>query len=209
MGILSGRLKDKLHRPVVTFAAINNNEIKGSARSVSNVHIRDVLNNIAVKNPGLITKFGGHAMAAGLSLARDNYPIFSQAFSEEVGRHLSSEDLAGIIDTDGELSNKYFNLDTAILLSNAGPWGAGFPEPLFFGEFTIVKQMLVGEKHLKLVLCHTETAQEVSSICFNIDLGSWPNPDYSKAKVIYRLSVNEYNGWRSLQLIISEIISYE
>ncbi|MBU0744659.1 MAG: single-stranded-DNA-specific exonuclease RecJ [Gammaproteobacteria bacterium] len=209
LGILAGRLKDRLHRPVIAFAASNENEIKGSARSVGNVHIRDVLSNIAAKNPGLITRFGGHAMAAGLSLAIENYPAFSQAFADEVGRYLTLEDLGGIVETDGELPAEYFNLETAELLHAAGPWGSGFAEPLFFGEFAFAKQVLVGSKHLKLILRHLETKQEVEAICFNIDVNIWPNNHYSKAKVVYRLGINEYNNQRKLQLIINEIISYE
>jgi single-stranded-DNA-specific exonuclease len=209
LGILAGRLKDKLHRPVIAFTAINDNEIKGSARSVDNVHIKNVLDNIAAKNPGLISKFGGHAMAAGLTLKRENYETFAQAFATEVEKHLTLEDLHGIIHTDGELPAEYFHLSTAELLQAAGPWGAGFSEPIFFGEFALTGQSLVGKKHLKLTLRHLNTSQEVGAICFNINPGVWPNPRYAKAKVIYRLNINDYNSQRNLQLIINEIISYE
>ena len=209
LGILAARLKDKLHRPVIAFAATSENEIKGSARSVNKVHIRDVLSNIATKNPGLITRFGGHAMAAGLSLARENYETFAQAFADEVRQHITLEDLGGMIYTDGELQAKYFNMDIAELLHAAGPWGAGFTEPVFFGEFALASQSIVGQKHLRLNLRHLETKQEVNAICFNVNANIWPNPRYSRAKVVYRLDINEYNNRRSLQLIISEIISYE
>ncbi|MDR1057054.1 MAG: single-stranded-DNA-specific exonuclease RecJ [Coxiellaceae bacterium] len=208
LGILAGRLKDKLHRPVIVFTAVNENEIKGSARSVNNIHVRDILNNIAAKNPGLITRFGGHAMAAGLSLARENYEHFAQTFSDEVKRCLSSEDIGGVIDTDGELPAEYFNLETAELLYTAGPWGAGFSEPIFFGEFALTRQLIVGTKHLRLVLRHLETKQEVDAICFNVDTDVWPNPRCATVKVVYRLSINEYNGRRDLQLIVNEMISY-
>jgi len=209
LGILAARLKDKLHRPVIAFAAISEDEIKGSARSVNNVHIRDVLSNIATKNPGLITRFGGHAMAAGLSLARENYEAFAQAFAKEVRQYLTLEDLGGMIYTDGELPAEYFNMVVAELLQTAGPWGAGFTEPVFFGEFALAGQSIVGQKHLRLNLRHLETKQEVNAICFNVNANIWPNPRYSRAKVVYRLDINEYNNRRSLQLIISEIISYE
>ena len=206
LGILAGRLKDKLHRPVIAFAAVNDNEIKGSARSVSNVHIKNVLDNIAAKNPGLISRFGGHAMAAGLSLKRENLETFSIEFTKEVEKHLTLEDLHGIIYTDGELPEEYFHLKTAELLQAAGPWGAGFSEPVFIGEFTLSGQSLVGKKHLKLALHHLNTTQEMSAIYFNVNPEAWPNSRLAKAKVIYRLGINEYNGRRSLQLIISEII---
>src|SRR3989304_2907383 len=209
LGILAARLKDKLDRPVIAFAARSESEIKGSARAVNNVHIRDVLSNIATKNPGLITRFGGHAMAAGLSLARENYEAFAQAFAKEVRQYLTLEDLGGMIYTDGELPAEYFNMVVAELLQTAGPWGAGFTEPVFFGEFALAGQSIVGQKHLRLNLRHLETKQEVNAICFNVNANIWPNPRYSRAKVVYRLDINEYNNRRSLQLIISEIISYE
>ena len=209
LGILAGRLKDRLHRPVIAFAAVSENEIKGSARSVDNVHIRDVLNNIATKNPGLITRFGGHAMAAGLSLARENYETFTQIFAQEVKKYLTLEDLQGVIYTDGELPEEYFHIRTAELLQAAGPWGNGFSEPVFVGEFALTGQYLVGKKHLKLTLRHLNTAQDMGAICFNINPNIWPNPRYAKAKIVYRLGVNEYNSQRNLQLIVNEIINYE
>ena len=209
LGILAGRLKDKLHRPVIAFTAVGDDQIKGSARSVNNVHLRDVLASIAEAHPGLIAKFGGHAMAAGLSLARSDYETFTQVFAAEVRKHLTLEDLHGAIHIDGELPPQYFDLGVAELLAAAGPWGAGFVEPIFYGEFALVSQCLVGKKHLKLVLRHLVTGQEVNAICFNINPGIWPNPLLSKIKIIYRLSVNEYRSRRSLQLIISEVVGYE
>ena len=209
LGILASRLKDKLHRPVIAFTAISETEVKGSARSISCVHMRDVLNNIAERNPGLITRFGGHAMAAGLSLPRESYETFTQAFTEEVERHLVLEDLRGIVYTDGELSVEYLDLATAELLRDAGPWGEGFPAPKFIGEFVLINQRLVGQKHLKLTLRHPQSNQEIDAIYFNIDTNIWPNHRLTKAKIIYRLDVNEYNGRRSLQLMIEEVVSYE
>jgi single-stranded-DNA-specific exonuclease len=206
LGILASRLKDKLHRPVIAFTAISETEIRGSARSVGGVHMRDVLNKISVQNPGLITRFGGHAMAAGLSLERESYEMFAQIFRAEVEQHLGSADLDGVIYTDGELPAEYFNLATAGLLRDAGPWGEGFAEPAFFGEFVLVDQRLVGQKHLKLTLRTPETKQEIDAICFNVNPNIWPNFRCAKAKMVYRLGINEYNGRRSLQLTIDELI---
>lgn len=207
IGILASRLKDKLHRPVIAFTAISETEIKGSARSIDNVHMRNILNSISIKNPGLITRFGGHAMAAGLSLARESYEIFVQVFEEEVGLHIASADLDGVIYTDGELPAKYFNIATAELLRDSGPWGEGFPEPAFFGEFVLVNQRLVGTKHLKLTLrsLKDRDGQEIEAIWFNINPNIWPNFRCSKAKIVYRLGVNEYNGRRSLQLMVEDL----
>ncbi len=209
LGILAGRLKDKLHRPVIAFAAANEHEIKGSARSVNNVHIKNIFDNIAAKNPGLISRFGGHAMAAGLTLKREDLEPFAQIFAREIEKHLTLEDLHGIIHTDGELPAEYFHLRTAELLQAAGPWGSDFSEPMFTGEFALTGQCLVGKKHLKLTLRHLRTGQEINSICFNINPEIWPNIRYSKAKIVYRLNVNEYNNQRNLQLIINEIVNYE
>lgn len=206
LGILASRLKDKLHRPVIAFTAISETEIRGSARSIGGVHMRDMLNKISVQNPGLITRFGGHAMAAGLSLERESYEMFAQIFAIEVEQHLGSTDLDGVIYTDGELTAEYFNLATAELLRDAGPWGEGFPEPAFFGEFVLVDQRLVGQKHLKLTLRTPETKQEIDAIWFNINSNVWPNFRCAKAKMVYRLGINEYNGRRSLQLMVDELI---
>lgn len=209
LGIVAARLKDKLYRPVIAFAAVSEHEIKGSARSIGNVHIRDLLNDLATKNPGLITRFGGHAMAAGLSLARDNYENFSQAFAQETEKYLKLEDLQGVVYTDGELAGEYFDLVTAELLAAGGPWGAGFNEPIFSGDFIMVQQRLVGQKHLKLVLRHQESKQELDAICFNVNIDAWPNLRCSRLKIVYCLGINEYNYQRSLQLLVKEIISYE
>jgi len=206
LGILASRLKDKLHRPVIAFTAISETEIRGSARSIGGVHMRDVLNKISVQNPGLITRFGGHAMAAGLSLERDSYEMFAQIFATEIEQHLGSTDLDGVVYTDGELAAEYFNLATAELLRDAGPWGEGFPEPAFFGEFVLVDQRLVGQKHLKLTLRTSETKQEIDAIWFNINPNIWPNFRCAKAKMVYRLGINEYNGRRSLQLMVDELV---
>lgn len=202
LGILASRLKDKLHRPVIAFAAINETEIKGSARSVAGIHMRDILSAIAARNPGLITRFGGHAMAAGLSLTREALPEFSEVFANEVGLYLDQNDLRGVIISDGKLEAEYFNLETAMLLRKSGPWGHGFAEPMFDGVFELSDQRIVGQKHLKLLLRVPGTEQEIDAIYFNIDSKLWPNHHCNLVRAVYRLDVNEYNGRRKLQLLV-------
>jgi single-stranded-DNA-specific exonuclease len=202
IGILASRIKDRLHRPVIAFAKIDDNEIKGSARSIFGLHIRDVLDAIAAQNPELITKFGGHAMAAGLSLQLDKYNEFCAAFDQEVSKHLSSENLHKQIYVDGELTEEELCLDTAKLLRDAGPWGQGFPEPVFVDTFNIAQQYLVGNKHLKLMLNLPNNSQTIEAIAFNIDTEKWPNYQCNKIRTAYRLDVNAYRSVSNLQLII-------
>lgn len=204
IGILASRIKDQLHRPAIAFAPANEYELKGSARSINGIHIRDVLDAIATKHPQLITKFGGHAMAAGLSLAKDNFPAFSSAFDQEVRLLINENDLCGELHTDGELEEKDLNLELAELIRESGPWGQAFPEPLFEGEFEIIEQRIVGTKHLKLVLT-TSSMQLLDAIAFNIDTKLWPNHRVRKIMVVYRLDINEFNNKRAIQLIIEHI----
>ena len=205
VGILAARIKDKFHRPVIAFAKANDNEIKGSARSITGLHIRDVLENIAIQNPDLITKFGGHAMAAGLNLELNKYQDFATIFAAEVSKHLTAEDLAGYIYTDDELQPEDMRLEIAELLRNAGPWGQGFPEPLFVGKFNIIQQRLVGQKHLRLALQVSGDTEIINAIAFNVDLSIWPNYRCENIEAVYKLDVNEYQGNRSLQLLITHI----
>jgi single-stranded-DNA-specific exonuclease len=202
IGILAARIKEKTHRPVIAFATVSPNELKGSARSVQGVHIRDVLDNIAAKNPGLISKFGGHAMAAGLSLARNHYEAFNQAFAAEVSQHLSEEDTQGKIYSDGELLPEHFDMGTADLLCNAGPWGQGFPEPLFDNNFNVIEQRLLANKHLKLLLEIPGTSQTIEGIMFNVNTEAWPNHRVSKINAAFRLDINEFRGQTKVQLLI-------
>jgi single-stranded-DNA-specific exonuclease len=204
IGILASRIKDRLHRPVIAFAPANADEIKGSARSVPGVHIRDVLDAVAAHHPGLVSKFGGHAMAAGLSLPRQNFAAFSAAFDEEVRRHLAAEDLRGVIMSDGELVPGDLNLDMAELLRSSGPWGQTFPEPLFDGLFEIVSQRVVGERHLKLVVKIPGCDKLLDAIAFNTAEQAWPR-ESAQARVAYKLDVNDYRGQRSAQLLVEHI----
>lgn len=205
IGILASRIKDKFHRPVIVFADAGEGVIKGSARSVSGVHIRDVLDTIAKRHPTLISKFGGHAMAAGLSIQQTDYNQFSVAFDEEVRKLLCAEDLQGEIFTDGELSHDDFNLAMAELLRDAGPWGQAFPEPVFYGEFILIEQRIVGQNHLRLRVQLPKGEKVFTGIKFNIDLKKWPNHRAEKVKLAYKLDVNEYNNVRSLQLMVEHI----
>lgn len=203
IGILASRIKDKYHRPTIVFAEVSDNEIKGSARSIPGLHIRDALDAIAARHPGLLQKFGGHAMAAGMSLARENFTAFSQAFDEEVRRQLNEADLQAVIISDGELLAADLSLQLAAQLRDAGPWGQHFPEPVFDGEFFVLQQRKVGEKHLKMTLgLDSQGQQFVDAIAFNVDTNTWPNPQIKKVRVAYKLDINEFRGNTNLQLLV-------
>lgn len=205
IGILASRLKERYHRPTIAFADAGDGVLKGSARSIPGFHIRDALDAVAARHPGLISKFGGHAMAAGLSLPQANFAAFASAFDAEVRRQLVEDDLAGRLLTDGSLSAEEFRLDLARELRHAGPWGQHFPEPLFHGVFGIVQQRIVGERHLKLVLKTECGRAQLDAIAFNIDREIWPDPNVRWAEVAYRLDVNEYRGQESVQLMVAHI----
>ncbi|MFT6367147.1 MAG: single-stranded-DNA-specific exonuclease [Bacteroidia bacterium] len=205
IGIVASRIKDRFHRPTIAFANGDPGQIKGSARSINGIHIRDVLDAVATRHPGLINKFGGHAMAAGLSLAEKDYGRFTQAFVDEVGRQVDDVNLDAVIESDGELSHEQFDMQLANELRFAGPWGQHFPEPLFDGEFIVVNQRLVGEKHLKLVVMPIGSDVAIDAIAFNVDLEQWPNESTRKVQLAYRLDVNEFRGSRSLQLMVENL----
>lgn len=203
IGILASRIKDKYHRPTIVFADAGEGEIKGSARSVPGFHIRDALDAVAARNPDLLQKFGGHAMAAGMSIARANFDAFSQAFDEEVRRQLTTDDLQAVVVSDGELASEDFSLPIATQLREAGPWGQHFPEPVFDGEFYLLQQKLVGEKHLKMTLAHDAQGQNmIDAIAFNIDPRLWPNSQAKKVRVAYKLDINEFRGNTTVQLLV-------
>ncbi|MEI7867941.1 MAG: single-stranded-DNA-specific exonuclease RecJ [Candidatus Methylumidiphilus sp.] len=201
IGILASRVKDRLHRPVIAFAPAGNGEIKGSARSIPGVHIRDVLSNIAASHPGLLARFGGHAMAAGLSLDEGRYPEFVKLFDAEVRKHLEGMDLDHAVHSDGELSPDELRLECAEILQQAGPWGQGFPEPVFHGEFDVIQARIVGEKHLKLVLKTPDQKRMIDGIAFFVDdPESWLG--CRRLKLAYKLDVNEFRDNRTVQLRI-------
>lgn len=199
IGILASRIKDRVHRPVIAFAKANDDEIKGSARSVPGLHIRDALDAVAAHHPGLLNKFGGHAMAAGLSLPRAHFETFRTAFAEEVARHLGADDLTGKVLTDGELLAADMTMDLAQSLRAGGPWGQGFPEPLFDGRFEVLGSRVVGEKHLRLTLRQPQ-GRSIEAIAFN-RAALQPSAG-SKVEAAYRLDINSYQGNQTLQLVI-------
>jgi len=201
VGILASRIKERFHRPVIIFARGSEGEIKGSARSVQGVHIRDVLDAVATRHTGLINKFGGHAMAAGLSIAEQDFSIFVNALNNEMMRWVSEDDLKGCIYTDGELEEDNYELELAELLRQSGPWGQGFPEPVFEGYFTVIQKRIVGERHLKMVVQPQDSQQIIDGIYFNaIDN---PLPEVNDVvRLAYKLDVNEFRGRKSLQLMV-------
>jgi single-stranded-DNA-specific exonuclease len=199
IGILASRIKDQVHRPVIAFASAGDGDIKGSARSVPGVHVRDVLDAVAARHPAMIRKFGGHAMAAGLSLPLEQFADFQEAFAAEVARHLTEDDLHGVLHSDGELHETELDLELAEMLRNAGPWGQGFPEPLFDGHFEVLEQRIVGERHLKLRVRPEGGGKPLDAIAFfqaeHADLVPG-----ERVRLAYRLDVNEFRGVRSTQL---------
>jgi len=204
VGIVASRIKERWHRPSLIFAQGEGGLLKGSARSIPGFHIRDALAAVDVKNPGLIARFGGHAMAAGLSLAADRLDEFKQALNDYAKSHLDPALLARSWRTDGTLNAADMQLQQAQMLAAAGPWGQGFEAPTFHGDFDLVQQRIVGQKHLKLVVAETHTGKRLDAICFNVDLNVWPT-NYKRARLVYGLDVNEFRGRQSLQLIVEAI----
>ena len=211
VGLVASRVKDKWHRPTIAFADAGgvgvNKELKGSARSIGGIHIRDVLETIDNKLPGLIEKFGGHAMAAGLSLRADQLANFKNAFNLRVEEVITEDQLHSQLVTDGELEESWFKLEVAEMLAAAGPWGQGFPEPTFHGNFSVVQFKRVGANHLKFVLRPSLNSLELlDAIAFNIDEEDWPEDTLKSIKIVFRLDINEFRGVRRLQLLIQSII---
>ncbi|ELK8310478.1 TPA: single-stranded-DNA-specific exonuclease RecJ [Vibrio vulnificus] len=209
IGILASRIKEKYHRPVIAFADGGDGYIKGSCRSIPGLHMRDALDLIDTQNPGLILKFGGHAMAAGLTIKECDFERFSQLFNQLVKCELDEAALKGIVLSDGELKPEEFSMYTAELLRSAGPWGQAFPEPIFDGEFKVLHQTLVGEKHLKLMLEPLfkghPTNIMIDGIAFNVDLRRWPDASVKTVRLAYKLDINEFRNNQSLQLMIEHI----
>lgn len=207
IGILASRIKDQFHRPVVIFAQESDESeyLKGSARSISGVHMRDLLERIHSHHPQLMTKFGGHAMAAGLTLHQNNLSRFQQLFDETICQMVEPAQLQGVIYTDGELQPQECTLETAELLKQAGPWGQNFAEPLFEGEFRLLQQRLIGGKHLKLMV-ENSAGMLFDAVWFNIDLRYYPDLSIKRARLIYKLDVNEFRGNRQVQLLLEHLI---
>lgn len=205
VGILASRIKERFHRPVIAFAPAGDGILKGSGRSVPGLHMRDALERLDMLNPGLMMKFGGHAMAAGLSLEEAKFDEFRQRFGELVGEWLDPAMLEGVIWCDGELAMQELSLTTAELLREGGPWGQAFPEPTFDGKFRILQQRLVGEKHLKLMVEPLGGGPLLDGIAFNVDTTLWPDSSVREVELAYKLDVNEFRGNRNVQLLIQHL----
>lgn len=207
IGLVAGRIKDHVHRPVVAFARADEHLLKGSARSVPGLNIRDVLAAVDAAHPALIAKFGGHAMAAGLTLVAARYEAFVAAFDAEVRRALGDGELAKIVLSDGELTPDELTLECAELLRRAGPWGQGFPEPLFDGEFAVESRRIVGDRHLRLRLRHGDGRLALNAIAFNT-VGD-EVADCGRVRLVYRPDVNVWRGESELQLVVEHLLPVE
>ena len=208
IGILASRIKERFHRPVIAFAPAGPADLKGSARSIPGLHIRDTLDAIAARHPEILQKFGGHAMAAGLSLATSRLPQFEAAFQAELNERLDADALTGVLESDGVLEAGDFSLELAELLRAAGPWGQDFPEPLFDGCFTVVNQRVVGEHHLKLSVRPEGGRQALDAIAFN-QAAEQQLQKGQRVRLAYRLDSNEYRGLLGLQLVVEMIESLQ
>ncbi|PST86144.1 single-stranded-DNA-specific exonuclease RecJ [Photobacterium sp. NCIMB 13483] len=205
IGILASRIKDKYHRPVIAFADAGNGEIKGSCRSIVGLHMRDVLDVVDTQHPGMILKFGGHAMAAGLTIPESQLDAFSLAFDAAVRKVLDEDALQGVLLSDGELQPHELTLETAEILRAGGPWGQQFPEPTFDGSFRLLHQKLVAGKHLKIMVEPLAGGSVIDAIAFNVDLKRWPDASVQQIELVYRLDVNEFRGNRSVQLMVEHL----
>ncbi|MEC6883137.1 single-stranded-DNA-specific exonuclease RecJ [Photobacterium piscicola] len=205
IGILASRIKDKYHRPVIAFADAGNGEIKGSCRSIVGLHMRDVLDVVDTQHPGMILKFGGHAMAAGLTIPESQLDAFSLAFDAAVRKVLDEDALQGVLLSDGELQPHELTLETAEILRAGGPWGQQFPEPTFDGSFRLLHQKLVAGKHLKMMVEPLAGGSVIDAIAFNVDLKRWPDASVQQIELVYRLDVNEFRGNRSVQLMVEHL----
>ena len=207
VGLVASRVKDRLRRPVIAFALADEASLRGSARSVAGIHIRDVLDSIATRHPDLIERFGGHAMAAGVSLERAKLDRFARAFDEEVARWTAGAPAADTIETDGELAPAEIALDTAQALRSGGPWGQAFPEPCFDGLFSIRSARVIAERHVKMWVEVPSGGRAFDAMAFNhLEEGAQFVPPAGLAQLVYRLEVNEYQGERRLQLLIDHLL---
>ncbi len=206
IGIVAARIKEKFHRPAIVFAQTNETELKGSARSIPGLHIRDALDLLATRHPELVNTFGGHAMAAGMSIPKEKFNEFAEVFNEIIEELVMPEQLEAILFSDGELQENELNLGIAEMLFRAGPWGQGFPEPIFDGVFNVNEHRIVGEHHLKLTVTPCGGKQAIDAIAFNIERHQWQE-DTREVRLAYQLSVNEFRGIRTPQLIVQYLES--
>jgi single-stranded-DNA-specific exonuclease len=206
VGLVASRIKERVRRPVFAFARAGDESLRGSGRSVAGVHIRDVLDAIAAREPDLIAKFGGHAMAAGLTLEFTKLERFALAFDAEVARCLASTGRTDCIETDGELSVGEIALETANAVRSGGPWGQAFPEPSFDGVFLIRSARIVGERHLKMWVEFPASGRSFDAIAFNYaDPSRQVRLPEGHAQLVYRLDANDYQGERRLQLLVDHL----
>lgn len=205
VGILASRIKERFHRPVIAFAPAGDGTLKGSGRSIQGLHMRDALERLDTLYPKMMIKFGGHAMAAGLSLEEAQFDLFQQRFGELVTEWLDPALLQGEVVSDGPLAAAEMTMEIAQMLRDAGPWGQMFPEPLFDGRFRLLQQRLVGERHLKVMVEPVGGGPLLDGIAFNVDTACWPDNGVREVELAYKLDINEFRGNRSLQLIIDNI----
>lgn len=205
IGILAGRIKEKYFRPTIAFAHQDDLLLKGSARSIPGVHIRDLLESINTRHPGLIIKFGGHAMAAGLTIELAKLADFELAFQQSAQILLQDKPIAGEVLSDGALAKDHYSIAFAQQLKDAGPWGQGFAEPVFDDEFELLEQKLLGGKHLKMLLRYQGQVM-LDAIAFNIDPSLWPNSNCTKVRLAFKLDINEFRGRVNLQLMVDAIV---
>ncbi len=207
VGLVASRIKDRVRRPVIAFARAGDGTLRGSARSVPGIHIRDVLDSIAARSPELISRFGGHAMAAGLTLEECHLDAFARAFDAEVANWHDPSIASNRVETDGELANEEIALETAQALRDGGPWGQAFPEPCFDGRFAVRNARVVGDKHLKMWVATHDQARSFDAIAFNFK-GADETPKLPDGEVhlVYRLDINEYRGERRLQLLVDHVL---
>ncbi|MCS2169250.1 single-stranded-DNA-specific exonuclease RecJ [Scandinavium sp. TWS1a] len=205
VGILASRIKERFHRPVIAFAPAGDGTLKGSGRSIQGLHMRDALERLDSLYPGMMIKFGGHAMAAGLSLEEARFDEFQQRFGALVTEWLDPALLQGEVVSDGPLAAADMTMEIAQMLRDAGPWGQMFPEPLFDGRFRLLQQRLVGERHLKVMVEPVGGGPLLDGIAFNVDTACWPDNGVREVELAYKLDINEFRGNRSLQLIIDNI----
>lgn len=201
VGLIAARVKERCHRPVIAFAREDDQFLKGSARSIQGVHIRDLLEAVSTVKPGLIEKFGGHAMAAGLTIAESALDEFKRAAATQMQRLYPRADFSGAIVTDGPLPQTALNLGFARSLRDAGPWGSAFPEPIWSGDFSVLEQRTVGENHLKLRVRSVDGGKAMDAIAFN-----QAGPVYrGVVQLAYKLDVNEFRGIENPQLVVEQI----
>jgi len=201
VGLIAARVKERCHRPVIAFAREDDKFLKGSARSIQGVHIRDLLEAVSTAKPGLIQKFGGHAMAAGLTIAEAGLEEFKAIAAQQMKRLYPGADFSGAIVTDGALPQTALNLGFARSLRDAGPWGSAFPEPLWSGDFSVVEQRTVGDNHLKLRVRSVDGGNAMDAIAFNQAGGVYRGV----VQLAYKLDVNEFRGIENPQLVVEQI----